>query len=642
MMYPMGRYNLNFDLAAGLLDLLLLFVLFRKRRVRSFRARIFFGMVAVTALAAFGEFATGALRNCGSRNLLLLEIATGAAHYFYISTGYMLFLYLLELTGGGYGMSRRRKLLISLPEYMLTAVMLLPFFRKMAYSYDAAGQYTRGNFYDFYAVVIAFYAVSCLILMLRYRKALGGDFWYLLVLYAGWMGSFLLELVSPYLRVSVFLQSLFLAGCTILMDNGEEFQDAETGLLSGYALNKDARVLFGDHYSSCLIAVKLQHYSYYSMMLGTEMTSGILQKIGVWLQNMAGRDSKVYRTGPGEFVILRYNCQREEAEPLAELLRERFCRSWQYGPIKLPVVAQIWMTQLPEKVKTPEQLAFFAQSGYNDRLPKNRIYMADEMWDEERRVSVEMAVKRALDGGSLQVFYQPIYDTRCGKIHSAEALIRLKDEKLGMISPEEFIGIAEQTGMISQIGEFVFEQVCRFLASGAAQRAGLEFVEINLSTVQCMDAELSGRLLSIAEQYGISPSEINLEITESAMIYSKETMRKVMGELQAEGFSFALDDFGTGRANYSYLKDFPFRLIKVDKSFLWAEGESEESHVIFENMLALIRGLHRQAVVEGVETQTQRDMLTTHGVEYLQGFYYSGPVPEQDFLDYLKQFNAKR
>ncbi len=639
-MYPTGRYNLNFDLAAGLLNLLLLFAFFRKKRVRSFRARLFFGMAAEMAVAAFGEFATGALRNCGSQNLLLLEATTGIAHYFYISTGYMLLLYLLELTGGGYGLSWKQKLLISLPEYVLTAVMLLPFLRRMTYSYDAAGQYARGNLYSIYAVVIAFYAIHCLILMLRYRKALAADFYYLLFLYAGWMGSFLLELISPYLRASIFLQSLFLTGCMILMDNGEELQDAETGLLSGYALDKDARVLFGDRYSSCLIAVKLQHYTYYSVMLGTETTRGILQKIGGWLQEMAGKDSKVYRTGPGEFVILHYNCRREQAEPLAELIRERFCGSWEFGSIRIPVAAQIWMTQLPEKVKTPEQLAFFAQAGYNDRLPKNRIYMADEMRDEERRVSVEMAVKRALDGESLQVYYQPIYDVKCGKIHSAEALVRLKDEELGMISPEEFIGIAEQTGMISQIGEFVFEKVCRFLAEGTAQRAGLQFVEVNLSTVQCMDAELSERLLSIAGKYGISPSEINLEITESAMIYSKETMRKVMGELQAAGFSFALDDFGTGRANYSYLKDFPFRLIKVDKSFLWAEGESEESHVIFENMLALIRGLHRQAVVEGVETQQQRDMLTAHGVEYLQGYYYSRPVPEQEFLNYLKQFNG--
>ena len=164
-----------------------------------------------------------------------------------------------------------------------------------------------------------------------------------------------------------------------------------------------------------------------------------------------------------------------------------------------------------------------------------------------------------------------------------------------MISPEEFIPVAEQTGMIAQIGDFVFTEVCRFLSSGAPQHAGLQFVEVNLSVVQCMNTQLPERLLSIAEGYGVSTSEINLEITESAMVYSMNTMRSVMEELTKEGFSFALDDFGTGRANLSYIQNFPFRIIKVDKSFLWAEGESEDNHVIFENMLSLIRAWKRRS-----------------------------------------------
>ena len=310
--------------------------------------------------------------------------------------------------------------------------------------------------------------------------------------------------------------------------------------------------------------------------------------------------------------------------------------------MRMPISVQVWMTKVPEQMKTQEQLGIFVGAEYNDRLPKDRIYLADELREEERRISVEMAVRRALENRSLEVYYQPIYDTKCGKIHSAEALVRLKDEELGMISPEEFIPVAEQTGMIAQIGDFVFQEVCRFLSSGAPQHAGLRFVEVNLSTVQCMDTQLPERLLSIAEGYGVSPSEINLEITESAMVYSMNTMRSVMEELTKDGFSFALDDFGTGRANLSYLQNFPFRIIKVDKSFLWADGESEDNHVIFENMLSLIRGLRREAVAEGVETKEQRDMLISHGVEYLQGFYYSKPVPEQDFMKYLEEFEMAK
>lgn len=640
MAYPIGRYNLNFDLCAGFLNLLLLFVFFRRKNRRNFRVHLLLIMVMTMTVAAFGEFTTGYLRNEGCRNVLLLETVTGVAHYFYISVEYLLALYLLELTGRAHGLSQKRFLLISIPEFLFTAAFILPFVRERLFCYDAAGNYARGPLYFLYDLVVIFYSLYGFALMIGYRKVIRRDFGYVLVLYAGFLGSLFLELVNPYLRASIFMQSLFIAGCILLMDNGEEMVDGETGLYSSYALRQDADAMFGNGYSSHVIAVKLQHYEYYSVMLGAETTGKILGEIGRWLQEFAGRRTTVYRVGPGEFVMVLYNSGQEKAGETAEALRERFSHTWQYESMKVPVSAQIWMTQVPEQVKTVGQLMLFAQEGYNDRLPKDRVYLADEMKDEKRRIAVELAVRRALQQKTLEVYYQPIYDTGSGKIHSAEALVRLRDGELGMISPEEFIGIAEQTGLISQIGEFVFEQVCRFLSEKEPQKYGLEFVEVNLSTVQCMDTDLAERLLAIAQRYGVPAGRINLEITESAMIYSEDTMKSVMERLLQEGFRFSLDDFGTGHANYSYVRNFPFQLIKVDKSFLWAQSESEENHVIFENILSLIRGLHRKAVVEGVETKEQRDMLIAHGVEYLQGYFYSRPVPAQQFLDYIRKFNA--
>lgn len=602
--------------------------------------RILLMMVMTMTVAAFGEFTTGYLRNTGCRNVLLLEFVTGVAHYFYISVEYLLALYLLELTGRAHGLSRKRFLLISIPEFVFTLAFMFPFLRDRLFRYDAMGNYARGELYFLYDIVVAFYAVYGFALMIGYRKVIRRDFGYVLILYTGFLGSLVLELASPYLRASIFMQSLFIAGCILLMDNGEEMVDGETGLCSAYALRQDADAMFGNGYSSHVIALKLQHYEYYSLMLGAETTGKILKEIGSWLQNFAGRRTVVYRVGQGEFVLVLYNTSRERAQETAEALRERFSKPWQHENMKMPVSAQVWLTQVPEQVKTVGQLMLFAEEGYNDRLPKDRVYLADEMKDENRRISVELAVRRALQNQTLEVYYQPIYETRSGRIHSAEALVRLKDPELGMISPEEFISIAEQAGLISQIGEFVFEKVCRFLSEKHPEQYGLQFVEVNLSTVQCMDVDLAGRLLAITQRYGVSPKQINLEITESAMIYSENTMKSVMDQLLQEGFCFSLDDFGTGHANYSYVRNFPFRLIKVDKSFLWAEQESEENHVIFENILSLIRGLHREAVVEGVETAQQRDMLIAHGVEYLQGYFYSRPVPEQEFLDYIRTFHS--
>lgn len=164
---------------------------------------------------------------------------------------------------------------------------------------------------------------------------------------------------------------------------------------------------------------------------------------------------------------------------------------------------------------------------------------------------------------------------------------------------------------------------------------GIRFIEVNLSTVQCMDDHLAETFRSILDRYHVDPHRINLEITESAVIYNESVMINSIRKLQQEGFSFSLDDFGTGNASYSYIANYPFRLIKIDKSFLWESEKDPVRKVIFLNMLSLIRGLERRSVAEGVETEKQKQMLIQKGTDYLQGYYFSKPLPEDQFLEYL-------
>ena len=260
---------------------------------------------------------------------------------------------------------------------------------------------------------------------------------------------------------------------------------------------------------------------------------------------------------------------------------------------------------------------------------------------EERYKRVAQAIGDARNTDRLKVHYQPIYNSKTGKIHSAEALARLKDPELGMVFPDEFIAVAEQTGDIAWIGEYVFGHACSFLASGGGDAYGLKTMEINLSTIQCLDPELPQKFSSIAASNHISPAHINLEITETAEVYSKAGMFNTMENLIKAGFSFALDDFGTGYANYSYLVNYPFQLVKVDKSFLWEAGKSPENRIVFENMLQLIEKLGKKAVVEGVETKQQLDFLIGAGVDYLQGYYYSKPIPGKQLISCIKEHNSK-
>ncbi len=143
------------------------------------------------------------------------------------------------------------------------------------------------------------------------------------------------------------------------------------------------------------------------------------------------------------------------------------------------------------------------------------------------------------------------------------------------------------------------------------------------------------------KKHGVKPEEINLEITESAVIHDEKAMQTFLASMRKIGFSFALDDFGTGNANFSYVMKYPFRLLKIDKSFLWGAEKEASARAILDCMLELTQGIGRDAVVEGVETKAQRDYLVGRKVRYLQGYYYSKPIPEQDFLHFLENFNRR-
>lgn len=267
------------------------------------------------------------------------------------------------------------------------------------------------------------------------------------------------------------------------------------------------------------------------------------------------------------------------------------------------------------------------------------LYEGDGLKDLRYEADVVAALERALEDHSFKVYYQPIWDASTGKIHSAEALLRLFDPEIGFVPPDIFIRIAEQRGYIRRIGEYVFEEVCKFIAEAHPEKLGIRFIEVNLSPVQCMMPDLPERFQAILEKYHVPAERINLEITETAAVENAERMAECMRRLSELGFTFSMDDYGTGYSNIQGIFRLNFDIIKIDKSILWNTEKIENGSVILESTILMIRGMNRQIVVEGVETEEQKNHLVELGVDYLQGFYFTKPVPKDAFLSYVFSSN---
>jgi len=215
-------------------------------------------------------------------------------------------------------------------------------------------------------------------------------------------------------------------------------------------------------------------------------------------------------------------------------------------------------------------------------------------------------------------------------------LVRLRDKKYGYVSPDLFIPAAEKNGAIYQIGEFVFEEVCKFLKSPEFLELGLDCIEINLSVAQCMQPDLAKHLIQIAKKHDVSPRLINLEITETAVENSREVMLNNLKELEAAGFRLSLDDYGIGYSNIQRIATLPLDIVKLDKTFV-DRVQQDNMQIILSNTIRMLKDLNLQIVVEGVETAEQLEYISGLHCDYIQGFYFSRPLPKKEFTSFIEK-----
>lgn len=644
MIYPAGRYNLNFDVCAIIMCALLALylVFFKNLHVR--RTRSFFMIALCMLICSSSELVMDIIRNNNGITFTntQAEFVTFLSHVSHNSIPFLLTLYFLTLTGLWHGISRRNFTLISLPEIILLLTHVIPPVRHLIYYYQGNCLYTRGPLYCLYYFIVIFYFLLYLAALITKHASIQKDnMIYSIILGTGFALAMIIGIINPYLRITNFIQSLILTGAFFMHENDNIYLDKVTGVYNARRLMEDSYALFHSSQSTYILSIKLQDLNDYLLLIGLSAMTEVLHQMGAWMLSIANEKVNFFRVGNGEFAVLLYNADKDKTADIATRIRERFSQSWKYSDDdSITIPAQIWISSIPDRISTEEQILSFSESAFNTDLPQNQIYVADEMKEEGRERRVNVAIRRALANDSFEVYYQPIYDTSSEKICSCEALVRMTDPELGPVSPEEFIKVAERTGTVSRIGSIVFEKVCQFISTKNPAQYGMNFIEVNLSPIQCMNQNLPSEFSSIMKKYHVNPEQIVLEITESAVIHNEGKVNNVIQELKNCGFRFALDDFGTGQANYSYVRHFPFSIIKIDKSFLWAADKDHADRAVLRNMLNLVKDLNLKSVVEGVETEVQKERLIKNGVNYLQGYYYSKPVPEDSFIEYLKKFNG--
>ena len=253
--------------------------------------------------------------------------------------------------------------------------------------------------------------------------------------------------------------------------------------------------------------------------------------------------------------------------------------------------------------------------------------------------NVVRQIVEAMDQNGVEVFFQPIYSVKEKRFTCAEALVRIRQRDGSLMLPGMFIETAEKSGLIIRLGLIVFEKVCQFIKDNPLEKMGMEYIEVNLSMVQCAYKKLSDDYKNIMKKYNINPCNINLEITESALMEDKTNLLDNMNRLMEYGVKFSLDDFGTGHSNLNYIVDMPVNIVKFEKGMLDAYFENGRAKYVMDAAMHMIQGMNLEIVAEGIETKEHFENIAKLGINFVQGYYFSKPVTARQFLLFINENN---
>src|SRR5471032_2498066 len=390
-----------------------------------------------------------------------------------------------------------------------------------------------------------------------------------------------------------------------------------------------------------LMVVEISRIGAIADTLGHETGNELLCQIGRILRQALREADILARLDGAKFAIALLHIEkREHAAIVAQKLLDALAEPIVIGAHRLHVGASIGITVYPEDGGDTSALIRYADVATGKAAqsvePALLFYSEDMNQRAKEHLRLESELRLALAHDELELFYQPKVSLRSGRIVGAEALLRWRHPLRGLVSPGVFIPVAEETGLILDLGTWVLEESCRQVRAWKDANLLMPPIAVNLSARQ-FDAGLPARIAAVLERHGVQPEQIMLEITESLLVRGTDNVVAIMNQLVAMGLALALDDFGTGYSSLAYLKKFPISTLKIDRSFVIGLPYEENDCAIARAIVTMAQQLRQEIVAEGVETAEQMSFLRELGCDQLQGYLFSQPVPAQDFERMLRE-----
>lgn len=638
---------LYFDYSALIIIIILVISTIFRNLFRGRINRYFFAVIIVAFISVVADIFAVTLDNMGAGNIALKYIF----HSIYlIAHGYspaIYLMYLIALTDTWHIVGKNKLIAtcLYLPYLLVIAVTISNIFTHKLFYFDEMGGYTRGPQFITLYIVAAFYCIVGMFFLLYYCRLFSKSrFSSLITIYPLIAFSTIFQMINPEILIEMFAHAIGILYIFMMIQRPEESINVDTQLrnIASYVDNiKQATITK----KKCrIIMINITNYHAIKVMLGYETTVKLLREIADKLQmlnNTMVLNSDLYYIGSGKFRVVASNKYADKLIDAAKKINKAMKHNMLADQMEVNLTTCVCITNFPEDVDNYEDLIALGNI-LNARFYNGHVvYATDVLESSQYKImkDIDSIIEYSLANHKFEVYYQPIYSVKSKCFKSAEALLRLHTDDGGFIPPDIFITAAEKNGTIYKIGTFVLEEVCKFITSSEFEELHLDYIEVNLSVAQCMQKDMSEEIIEMIKKYDINPAKLNLEITETAASYSQNTLMNNLNELAESGIEISLDDFGTGYSNMMRIASLPLSMVKLDKAFA-DSVEDCRKQVVLNNTIRMIKELNMQIVVEGVETAALAKKFAELNCEYIQGYYYSKPIPKDKLIEFIASKQA--
>lgn len=634
------EYKYSLDVVSILIMLLLFLFLSGKRKVNVFIHKIYNFLVLDTFLTGVFDILLGeAISNIDIYGRWFVVAISTIYILLLLSLTILFTVYILALAGINVNFDRAWNYAVGIPFVIATILMLINIFGGNIQVNQIGSSLLNRKAIIAVLIFSAYYMLLWIIVLLRYRKSLtASKKLYIRMFILVHTFILMVYFVTSFAGFFTFELSLVLLVLIYAVQSPDYYFDKTDAMLYSHLVNNIKLELSRDKAFS-LIYINIHDLDVVYDSFGEINANKLLAQATSYLNNIH-KSAVVYRVDKNTFVVKISRLDEMSLHAIRSNISNRFKKAFKYGDISTIFTTGMLTINAPEDIKTKEDFDEIANVIKYAIIPIGSDYSYKNLIENDKESEIIEAVKKAVENNGFQVFYQPIYSTNKKKIVAAEALIRLFDDKLGFVSPEIFIPLAEREGYILTIGEFVFTEVCKFYSENDLKKKGIDYIEVNLSAVQCMQHKLADEFIEIMRKYGLNSSQINFEITETSAMQSNNAVRININNFVDHGVDLSLDDYGTGYSNISYLYHLPFAFMKIDKSILWSSDKNDKANITLNNIFKMAKNLKMRIVVEGVETEEHIKKLLKLECDYFQGYYFSKPINGNDFVKYIDNFTV--